>query len=208
MIDRSTIDRIFDAAQIVDVVGEFVQLKRRGVNYLGLCPFHNEKTPSFTVSPTKEIFKCFGCGKVGNSVNFVMEHEHLTYPEALRYLAKKYHIEVVEKELSSDELEKQNERESMIVLTAYAARQFTENLFSSDEGISVGLSYFKERGFRQDTLKKFEAGYSFEKRDAFSKKATADGYRQDYLVKTGLSIQSEERIFDRFSGRVMFPIHS
>lgn len=208
MIDRSTIDRIFDAAQIVDVVGEFVQLKRRGVNYLGLCPFHNEKTPSFTVSPSKEIFKCFGCGKVGNSVNFVMEHEHLTYPEALRYLAKKYHIEVVEKELSSDELEKQNERESMIVLTAYAARQFTENLFSSDEGISVGLSYFRERGFRQDTLKKFEAGYSFEKRDAFSKRATEDGYRQDYLVKTGLSIQSEERIFDRFSGRVMFPIHS
>ncbi len=208
MIDRSTIDRILDAAHIVDVVGEFVQLKKRGVNYLGLCPFHNEKTPSFTVSPSKEIFKCFGCGKVGNSVNFVMEHEHLSYPEALKYLAKKYHIEVVEKELTREELEKQNERESLLVVTAYAARQFTENLFNTDEGITVGLTYFRERGFRQDTLKKFELGYSFEKRDAFSKRAIEDGYRQDFIIKTGLSIQSEDRIFDRFSGRVMFPIHS
>ena len=208
MIDRPTVERILDAAQIVDVVQEFVHLKKRGVNYLGLCPFHNEKTPSFTVSPTKEIFKCFGCGKVGNSVNFIMEHEHLSYPEALKYLAKKYHIEVVEKELSQEEIDKQNERESLLTVTAYAARQFTENLFQSDEGISVGLAYFKERGFRQDTLKKFETGYSFEKRDAFSRKALDDGYKQDFLVKTGLSIQHEDRIFDRFSGRVMFPIHS
>lgn len=208
MIDRSTIERILDAAQIVDVVQEFVHLKKRGVNYLGLCPFHNEKTPSFTVSPSKEIFKCFGCGKVGNSVNFVMEHEHLTYPEALKYLARKYHIEVIEKELSQEELEKQNERESLLVVTSYAARQFTENLFQTDEGISVGLAYFKERGFRQDTLKKFEVGYSFEKRDAFSKKALDDGYKLDFLVKTGLTIQHEDRIFDRFSSRVMFPIHS
>jgi DNA primase len=208
MIDRATIDRILDAAQIVDVVQEFVPLKKRGVNYLGLCPFHNEKTPSFTVSPSKEIFKCFGCGKVGNSVNFVMEHEHLSYPEALKYLAKKYHIEVVEKELSQEELDKQNERESLLVVTSYAARQFTDNLFQSDEGITVGLSYFKERGFRQDTLKKFEVGYSFNTRDAFSKRALEEGYKQDFLVKTGLSIQHEDRIFDRFSGRVMFPIHS
>jgi DNA primase len=208
MIDRSTIERILDAAQIVDVVQEFVPLKKRGVNYLGLCPFHNEKTPSFTVSPSKEIFKCFGCGKVGNSVNFVMEHEHLTYPEALKYLAKKYHIEVVEKELTLEELEKQNERESLLVVSSYAARQFTENLFNTDEGISIGLTYFKERGFRQDTLKKFEVGYSFEKRDAFSKKALENGYKQDFLVKTGLSIQHEDHIFDRFSSRVMFPIHS
>ena len=208
MIDRSTIERILDAAQIVDVVQEFVPLKKRGVNYLGLCPFHNEKTPSFTVSPSKEIFKCFGCGKAGNSVNFVMEHEHLTYPEALKYLAKKYHIEIVEKELTQEELEKQNERESLLVVTSYAARQFTENLFHTDEGISVGLTYFKERGFRQDTLKKFEVGYSFDKRDAFSKKALEDGYKQDFLVKTGLSIQHEDHIFDRFSSRVMFPIHS
>jgi DNA primase len=208
MIDRATIERILDAAQIVDVVQEFVPLKKRGVNYLGLCPFHNEKTPSFTVSPSKEIFKCFGCGKVGNSVNFIMEHEHLSYPEALKYLAKKYHIEVVEKELSQEELDKQNERESLLVVTSYAARQFTENLFKTDEGITVGLTYFKERGFRQDTLKKFEVGYSFEKRDAFSKKALEDGYKQNFLVKTGLSIQHEDHIFDRFSGRVIFPIHS
>ena len=208
MIDRSTIERILDAAQIVDVVQEFVQLKKRGVNYLGLCPFHNEKTPSFTVSPSKEIFKCFGCGKVGNSVNFVMEHEHLTYPEALKFLARKYHIEVVEKELTQEEIEKQNERESLLVVSSYAARQFTENLFHSDEGISIGLTYFKERGFRQDTLKKFEVGYSFDKRDAFSRKALEDGYRQDFLVKTGLSIQHEDKLFDRFSSRVMFPIHS
>jgi len=208
MIDRPTIERILDAAQIVDVVQEFVQLKKRGVNYLGLCPFHNEKTPSFTVSPSKEIFKCFGCGKVGNSVNFVMEHEHLTYPEALKFLARKYHIEVVEKELTQEEIEKQNERESLLVVSSYAARQFTENLFHSDEGISIGLTYFKERGFRQDTLKKFEVGYSFDKRDAFSRKALEDGYRQDFLVKTGLSIQHEDKLFDRFSSRVMFPIHS
>jgi DNA primase len=208
MIDRQTIDRILDAAQIVEVIQEFVPLKRRGVNYLGLCPFHNEKTPSFTVSPSKEIFKCFGCGKAGNVVNFIMEHEHLSYPEALKYLARKYHIEVVEKELTPEELEKQNERESLLVLTAYAARQFSENLFENDEGITVGLSYFKQRGFRQDTLKKFEIGYSLDKRDAFTRQAIDDGYKQDFLVKTGLSIQHEERIFDRFNGRVIFPIHS
>ncbi len=208
MIDRPTIEKILDAAQIVDVIQEFVPLKKRGVNYLGLCPFHNEKTPSFTVSPSKEIFKCFGCGKVGNSVNFIMEHEHLTYPEALKYLARKYHIEVVEKEMTPEEIEKQNERESLLVLTGYASRQFSENLFQSDEGMTVGLSYFKERGFRQNTLKKFEVGYSFEKRDAFSRKALDDGYKQDFLIKTGLSIQHEDHIFDRFSGRVMFPIHS
>lgn len=208
MIDRSTIERILDASQIVDVIQEFVQLKKRGVNFLGLCPFHNEKTPSFTVSPSKEIFKCFGCGKVGNSVNFIMEHEHLTYPEALKYLAKKYHIEVIEKELTHEELEKQNERESLLVVSAYASRQFTQNLFETDEGIKVGLTYYKERGFRQETLKKFEVGYSLEKRDGFTKKALEDGYKQDFLVKTGLSILHEDHLFDRFSGRVMFPIHS
>ena len=208
MIDRQTIERILDAAQIVDVIQEFVPLKRRGVNYLGLCPFHNEKTPSFTVSPSKEIFKCFGCGKVGNAVNFIMEHEHLTYPEALKYLAKKYHIEVVEKERTKEEIEKENERESLLVVTSYASRIFTENLFNSDEGKTVGLSYFRERGFRQNTLKKFEIGYSFEQRDAFTRKALDEGYRQEFLVKSGLTIQHEERVFDRFSGRVMFPIHS
>jgi DNA primase len=208
MIEHNTVEKILDAANIVDVVQEYVPLKKRGVNLLGLCPFHNEKTPSFTVSPSKGIFKCFGCGKGGNSVNFIMEHEHLSYPEALKHLAKKYHIEVEEKEASEEEVLKQNERESMLVVSAYASRQFMENLFNSDEGISVGLSYFRERGFRQNVLKKFEIGYSFNKWDAFTGKAIADGYKQEFLVKTGLSIQKEERYFDRFSGRVMFPIHS
>ena len=208
MIEHNTVEKILDVANIVDVVQEFVPLKKRGVNLLGLCPFHNEKTPSFTVSPSKGIFKCFGCGKGGNSVNFIMEHEHLSYPEALKYLAKKYHIEIEEKEASPEDLLKQNERESMLVVSSYAARQFAENLFNTDEGISVGLSYFKERGFRQNVLKKFDIGYSFNKWDAFTNKAIADGYKQEFLVKTGLSIQKEERYFDRFSGRVMFPIHS
>ena len=208
MIDRQTIDKILDSAEIVEVIQEFVPLKKRGVNYLGLCPFHNEKTPSFTVSPSKEIFKCFGCGKAGNAVNFIMEHERLNYPEALKYLARKYHIEIVEKELTSEDIEKQNERESLLVLNAYAARQFSENLFHSEEGISVGLSYFRERGFLQNTIKKFDVGYSLEKRDALSKKALEDGYKLDFLLKTGLSIQNERGVFDRFSGRVIFPIHS
>ncbi|MGB8492320.1 MAG: DNA primase [Bacteroidales bacterium] len=208
MIDRPTIERILDAAQIVDVIQEFVPLKKRGVNYLGLCPFHNEKTPSFTVSPSKEIFKCFGCGKVGNSVNFIMEHEHLNYPDALKYLARKYHIEIVEKERTPEEIEKQNERESLLVVSAYASRQFTENLFNTDEGITVGLAYFRERGFGHAVLKKFEVGYSFVQRDALTKKALSDGHKLDFLVKTGLSIQHEDHSFDRFSGRVMFPIHS
>jgi DNA primase len=208
MIDHSTVEKILDAAQITEVVQEFVPLKKRGVNLLGLCPFHNEKTPSFTVSPSKGIFKCFGCGKGGNSVNFIMEHEHLSYPEALKYLARKYHIEIEERELTAEDVEKESERESMLVLSAYAGRQFSHNLFNTDEGISVGMSYFKERGFRHDTLKKFDLGYCFERRDAFSKQALDDGYRQEYLVKTGLSIQGDEKLFDRFAGRVMFPIHS
>jgi len=208
MIDHSTIERIFDAAQITDVVQEFVSLKRRGVNLLGLCPFHNEKTPSFTVSPAKGIFKCFGCGKGGNSVNFIMEHEHLSYPEALHWLAKKYHIEIEEKEVTPEELAKQNERESMLVVTQYAARQFTENLFHGHEGMTVGLSYFRERGFGDAILRKFEVGYCNERRDDFTKKAIGAGYKSEYLVMSGLTIDKEGYLFDRFAGRIMFPIHS
>ncbi|MGQ9619954.1 MAG: DNA primase, partial [Bacteroidales bacterium] len=208
MIDHLTIQKILDAAQIAEVIQEFVPLKRRGVNLLGLCPFHNEKTPSFTVSPSKGIFKCFGCGKGGNVVNFIMEHEHLSYPEALRYLARKYHIEIEEKEITREDIEKQNERESMLVITTYAGKQFMNNLFNTDEGQAVGLSYFRERGFRQDTLKKFETGYSMEKRNAFTEKALSEGFDEVFLVKTGLSIKHEERLFDRFSGRIIFPIHS
>jgi len=208
MIDHSTIERIFDAAQITDVVSEFVSLKRRGVNLLGLCPFHNEKTPSFTVSPAKGIFKCFGCGKGGNAVNFIMEHEHLSYPEALRWLAKRYHIEIEEKEVTPEELAKQNERESILVVTQYAARQFTENLFHGHEGMALGLSYFRERGFADAVLRKFEVGYCNERRDDFTKKAIAAGYKTEYLVSSGLTIDKEGYMFDRFAGRIMFPIHS
>jgi DNA primase len=208
MIDHQTVERILDAATITDVVQEYVHLKKRGVNYLGLCPFHNEKTPSFTVSPAKGIFKCFGCGKGGNSVNFIMEHEHLSYPESLRYLAKKYHIEIEEHELTPEEIQRQTERDSMLVVTSYASRKFSEYLHQTDEGISVGLSYFSERGFRENILKKFEIGYSPERSDTLSKAAVADGYKKEYLIKTGLSIEKDDRIFDRFHGRVIFPIHS
>ena len=208
MIDHSTIERIFDAAQITEVVQEFVSLKKRGVNYLGLCPFHNEKTPSFTVSPAKGIFKCFGCGKGGNSVNFIMEHEHLSYPEALKWLAKKYHIEIEEKEVTPEEIAKQNERESMLVVTQYAAKHFSENLFHGHEGMALGLSYFRERGFRDAILHKFDVGYCNEKRDDFTRKALDAGYRSEYLVLSGLTIDREGYLFDRFAGRIMFPIHS
>ncbi len=208
MIDHSTIERIFDAAQITEVVQEFVSLKKRGVNYLGLCPFHNEKTPSFTVSPAKGIFKCFGCGKGGNAVNFIMEHEHLSYPESLRWLAKKYNIEIEEKEASAEEIQKQNERESLLVVTQYASKQFTENLFHGHEGLALGLSYFRERGFRDDVLHKFDVGYCNEKRDDFTRRALEAGYKREFLVASGLTIDKEEYVFDRFAGRIMFPIHS
>jgi len=209
MIEHSIVEKIFDAANITEVVQDFVSLKKRGVNYLGLCPFHNEKTPSFTVSPAKGIYKCFGCGKGGNSVNFVMEHEHLSYYEALKHLGKKYNIEIVEKELTAEEVQQKNERESLLIVTRYASKYFSDILFNHDEGISVGLSYFKERGFRTATIEKFELGYSLENRKAFTNAAMKNGYKLDYLVKTGLSIKRDDgSSFDRFSGRVIFPIHS
>lgn len=208
MIEQSTIDRIFDAAQITEVVQDFISLKRRGVNYLGNCPFHNEKTPSFTVSPAKNIFKCFGCGKGGNAVHFIMEIEHMTYYEALKHLAKKYHIEVVETAQKEEDVQVKNDRESMMVLSSFAQKVFTTNLFNHEEGKAIGLSYFKERGFRKDIIEKFELGYSLEERDAFTKKAKKEGYKLEYLVKTGFTIEGEHGAFDRFSGRVMFPIHN
>ena len=208
MIDKSTIDRIIDVAEITEVIQDFVTLKKRGVNYLGLCPFHNEKTPSFTVSPTKGIYKCFGCGRAGNVVKFIMEHEHLSYPESLKYLARKYHIEVVEKELSVEEIQQQNERESLLVVLSFAKKYFHETLFHDDEGISIGLSYFKERNFRHEILKKFEVGYSPEQRNALTSKALEAGYKLDFLTKTGLTIDKENYRFDRFAGRIIFPIHS
>ena len=208
MIDRITIERIMDSVEIVDVIQDFVTLKKRGVNYVGLCPFHNEKTPSFTVSPSKGIYKCFGCGSGGNAVNFVIEHEHLSYPEALKFLARKYNIEIVEKELTAEEVEQKNQRESMLIISKFAAGNFHENLFKHQEGISVGLSYFKERGFRHEILKEFSIGYCLEQKNSFTKIAQESGYKLNYLIQTGLTIKKENYTFDRFNGRVIFPIHS
>ncbi|MCL3780079.1 DNA primase [Prolixibacteraceae bacterium JC049] len=208
MIDQATIQRIFDAAEVAEVVGEFVTLKRRGVNLIGHCPFHNEKTPSFIVSPSKGIYKCFGCGKGGNSVNFIMDHEQLSYVEALKYLAKKYNIEVHEKEETPEMLEKRNERESMLIVSGYAQKYFTRILNEDNEGRSIGLSYLRQRGIREDLIKKFELGYCPDKRDAFTKSAQKQGYRMEYLEKTGLTIKREDWVRDRFAARVIFPIHN
>ncbi len=207
MIEQGTVDRILDTAQITDVVQDFVNLKRRGVNYLGLCPFHNEKTPSFTVSPAKGIFKCFGCGQAGNSVGFIMEHEQLTYPEALKYLAKKYSIDVIETEQTEEQVAQKNERDSMLIVSEYAGKYFSGIMHNHQEGKAVGLSYFKERGFSKEMIDKFQLGYSLEKRDAFTNEALKNGYKLKYLTDTGLSIDKNNYRFDRFAGRVMFPIH-
>ena len=209
MIDQPTIDRITEAAQIQDVVGDFVTLKKRGVNLLGLCPFHGEKTPSFIVSPAKGIFKCFGCGKGGNSVHFIMEHEQISYYEALKYLARKYHIEVQERELSPEEQAVRNDRESMFLVNEFAQKHFTHTLHNNLDGKAIGLSYFRERGFRDDIIQKFQLGYSLEQRDAFTQAAIRAGYNKEYLVKTGLTLEGDNNyLADRFRGRVMFPVHS
>jgi len=208
LIPKETIDLIFETARIDEVVGDFVHLKKRGVNMLGNCPFHDEKTPSFTVSPAKGIYKCFGCGKGGNSVNFVMDHEHFSYPEALKYLASKYNIFIEEEVRTPEQEEAANDRESMYIVSNIANEYFQDQLFNDNEGRAIGLSYFKERGFREDTLKKFQLGYSPEKSDAFSAHALKEGYKIEFLEKTGLTIPKESRNYDRFRGRVMFPIHS
>ena len=208
MIPKETIDLIFETARIDEVIGDFVQLKKRGVNLLGNCPFHDEKTPSFTVSPAKGIYKCFGCGKGGNSVNFVMDHEHFSYPEALKFLASKYNIFIEETVRTPEQEEAANERESMFVVSNQASEYFQDQLLNSEEGRAVGLSYFKERGFREDTLKKFQLGYSPETNDAFSTFALKEGFKRSFLEKTGLTITKESKNYDRFRGRVMFPIHS
>lgn len=208
MIDPSTIERILDSANISDVVSEFVTLKKRGVNQLGLCPFHNEKTPSFTVSPAKGIFKCFGCGKGGNSVNFIMELEQLSYPDALRWLAKKFHIEIEEKEESQEEKQLKDERESMMIVSAFAQRYFSRFLLKENEGRTIGLSYLRERGIRDDIITKFELGYCPDGKDLFTQAAQREGYKMDFLEKTGLTIKRDDWIRDRFGGRVIFPVHN
>jgi DNA primase len=208
LIPKHTIDQIFEAAIIEDVVGEFVVLKKRGVNLLGNCPFHNEKSPSFTVSPAKGIYKCFGCGKAGNSVNFIMEHEHYTYPEALRYLANKYQIEVEELEETDEQKQSANEKESLFIVSNFAATYFQQQLHETQEGKSIGLSYFVERGFREDIIKKFQLGYNPDAWEAFTGEALKQGYQLEFLEKSGLTIVKDQKHFDRFKGRVMFPIHN
>ena len=209
MIDQATIDRILDAAQIYDVVSEFVTLRKRGASYVGLCPFHDDKTPSFHVSPAKGVCKCFACGKGGNAVHFIMEHEQMSYPEALRFLAKKYNIEIKERELSDEEKLAQNERESLFVVNQFARDYFRNILHNHVEGRSVGMAYFRSRGFRDDIIDKFQLGYCTESHDAMANEALQKGYKKEYLIKTGVCYETEDgRLRDRFWGRVIFPVHT
>jgi len=199
---------VFDTARIEEVVGDFVALKQRGVNKIGLCPFHNEKTPSFTISTAKGIYKCFGCGAGGNSVKFVMEHEKYSYPEALRYLAQKYNIEIEEDASSEEDTQIRSERESQYVVLAHAQKYYSDILMQHKEGKAIGLSYFKERGYTEEIIEQFQLGYGLESWDAFTKEALEKGYKIEYLEKTGFTIVKEDKHYDRFRGRVMFPIHN
>lgn len=208
MIPQSTIMSILDTVRIEEVVGDFVTLKKRGANLIGVCPFHKEKTPSFIVSPAKGIFKCFGCGKAGDSVRFIMEHEHYSYPEALRFLAQKYGIIIEEKEQTPEELMVQNERERMFNINTFAQQYFSETIKNSEEGLAIGMSYFKERGFRDAIIDKFQLGYCLNQRDAFVQHALKNGYSKDLLLKIGLASGNEERMYDKYQGRVIFPIHN
>ena len=219
MIDRATVDKIMDAVNIVDVVGEFVHLRKAGVNYKGLCPFHDDKTPSFMVSPSKQICKCFACGEGGTAINFLMKHEQITYPEALRWLAKKYNIEIQERELTDDEKREQSDRESMFVVNEWACQYFHEILKNDVDGIAIGRQYFRSRGIRDDIIEKFQLGFALSKRDALANEARRKGYKDEFLVKTGLcylrgegqEVRGEgqevrgERLVDRFAGRAIFP---
>ena len=210
MIDQATKDRILDAVRIEEVIGDFVSLRKRGANYLGLCPFHQDKNPSMSVSSTKGIFKCFACGKAGNAVTFLMEHEHLTYTEALRYLAKKYHIEIVEKEETPEEIAHRMRYESLLVVTDYAQKFYADVLWNTDIGRAVGLSYFHERKFTDETIRKFGLGYAASRPISLCTRALKEGYKKEYLVAAGLCLEREEtgELYDRFFDRVIFPIHS
>lgn len=215
MIDRPTIAKIMDATKIEEVVSEFVTLKKRGINYVGLCPFHNDSNPSFSVSPTRGICHCFTCGKGGNAINFLMELEQMTYPDALRWLAKKYKIEIQERELTNEEKQRESERESMFIVNDWAAKYFQDILLHDVDGIAIGMAYFRGRGFRDDIIRKFQLGFALPKRTALAEAAKAAGYNPKYLVDTGLCFKvdkdeagnksGEDKIFDRFSGRAIFP---
>ncbi|MCF6348831.1 MAG: DNA primase [Flavobacteriaceae bacterium] len=208
MITRNTIDKVFETARVEEVIGDFVQLKKAGSNFKGLSPFADEKTPSFMVSPVKQIWKDFSTGKGGNAISFLMEHEHYSYPEAIRYLAKKYNIEVEETEQSDEQKQQANERESMYLVSEFARNYFHDILLNSEKGKAIGLSYFKERGFTDETIKKFELGYALDQWRAFTDEALKKSYQLEFLEKTGLTIVKEDKQFDRFKGRVVFPIHS
>ena len=204
MIDRQTIDKIMDATNIVDVVSDFVTLRKAGVNYKGLCPFHDDTTPSFMVSPSKQIYKCFSCGEGGTAVNFLMKHEQITYPEALRWLARKYNIEIQEKELTNEEIQQQSDRDSMFIVNEWAMKYFQDILKNDPDGIAIGKQYFRSRGIRDDIIEKFNLGYALQKRDALAIAAQKAGYQPEFLVKTGLCY-GEDSLRDRYAGRVIFP---
>ena len=207
-IPRETVEQILQTARIEEVVGEFVTLKKRGANLIGVCPFHNEKTPSFNVNPARNIFKCFGCGKAGDSAKFLMEHEHFTYPEALRYLAKKYNIKIEEKEQTAEELMLQSVREKMFNINEFADKYFVDTLWNTEEGKTIGLEYFRERGYLNPIIEKFHLGYSPAKWDAFTEHAKQNGYSEELLEQIGFSIKGQKGLYDRYHGRVMFPIHN
>ena len=209
MIPQDTVNKILDAAQIVDVVSDFVTLKRRGANFVACCPFHNEKTPSFYVSPSKGIYKCFGCGKSGSAVGFVMEHESLTYVEALKYLARKYGIPVVEKEETAEDVAKRQRSESLLLVSEAAHKFFISSLWDTEEGRAVGYAYFRSRGLEDETIRKYGLGWAPKDRQAWLSEAMAKGYKEEYLVDTGLCIKYDDgHLADRFFDRVMFPVHS
>ena len=207
-IPRETVEQILQTARIEEVVGEFVTLKKRGANLIGVCPFHNEKTPSFNVNPARNIFKCFGCGNAGDSAKFLMEHEHFTYPEALRYLAKKYNIKIEEKEQTAEELMQQSIREKMFNINEFADKYFVDTLWNTDEGKTIGLQYFRERGYLNPIIEKFHLGYSPSQWDAFTTYAKQNGYADELLEQIGFSIKGNKGLYDRYHGRVMFPIHN
>ena len=208
MISQQTIQQILSRIDIIDIVGAFVKLKKRGTNYLGLCPFHNEKTPSFTVSPTKEIYKCFGCGKSGNSISFLMEHEKYSYVEALRWLANKYNVEIEETEVSPEVKQQQQVADSLYIINNFAQKYFTDLLFNDQRGRDIGLSYLKQRGFREEIIEKFQLGYCLEERDAFARTAMASQFNKDLLHKSGLVVVLDEQVYDNYRGRIIFPVHN
>jgi DNA primase len=208
MISQQTIQQILSRIDIIEIIGGFVKLKKRGMNYLGLCPFHNEKSPSFTVSPVKEIYKCFGCGRSGNTISFLMEHEKYSYAEALRWLAARYNVEVEEKELSPELRQQQQVAESLYIINGFAQKFFSDTLFGSEEGQDIGLSYLKERGFNADIIRKFQLGYDPDQRDVFARAAVAAQFNPELLVKTGLVVQREDKLVDNYRGRIIFPVHN